>query len=480
MSEAAKTTPVTTVVKTPGAIIMRDNHGVSHFPFLVKRVRRDEGGALVLKSWVANKELLEGKHEIAVWGDCKTDSEGNILKRNDGSLMDWRQGMICAEGYRTLQEHAQINVVSPPEVPDENGNMVGNPHKILDKVIHPGTSAPSYAFLGAIVRKIAWAYGPMGNMVFTDRTMTFTLHEYKRSELVNLAGKNPSAAICGPRTMDIPTMIRAIAEDHNIMCDIEKEKATNDNWKADIERRKMGPKAIDLAVRHAARKTWAFVMIDPLTDTGVWHDTQHPDVYKIDRTYCQSGQFGLRKVEAMCERNVLRAHPLMPNMALDVTKLYRAPDGKWAYRAQVWGHESIESHDEVQRLMLQFSEGLDVATMLKDPGRPDVEIDAEQHPERVRAHEVKAQLVEEEQKQKHTNATASDEPPTEATAETPAPDHDRGELLNDIANLESLIGTEATRKVRRRKKHAAMAAPLTATAEDLLTYHDALDEEFTK
>ncbi len=443
-----------------GAMVLVDDQGVPHMRYLVHQVRDASGRNKVIRSMVTQRELTVAKKEIACWG--------NVWTKRGGEEVDGRSAMITAEGYRTLQQLAQITVVSPPYVSlpaqvggQRAGETVPNPFII--------TNPTTNAFEGCAIRKVGMAYGPTGNLTFVDRTLYFTLFEYFRAEVVNTAEKHPTAAIYGGSETDVEQLVRDLADDRNLQTQAEMKEGSA--WKKKF----LIPESeIAIAVAHAKRRAWRFLEIDRITGMGIWYDCQHEAIRKSIRTYTQSGQFGIRKAEAIVERNVLRSHPLMPNMSIDPNDLYADSRGKLCTRAKVWTYEVVDDATKMQELLDAFQRGLDVARLTAGPVSVD-RGDAE----RVQALELDEDRQPEEVEQAGRDVEDADETPEDSGERAPA--DERGDILNDLHFYEETLGD--ARVTALREQHDCMNKPLVAKLDELRAYRQALssaiDQEAT-
>lgn len=356
----------------PLSVALVDKGGEVALKFLAREARTRGGQIVAIKSGVARLNLSEAKKEIAVWGGG-----------------DAHSAMITAEGYRAIQAVAQITVLTPPSIEVPAKGVQANPYVLTDE--------RTGQFRGGWVRKIAVAPGPLGNLVLTDRTTYLTLYEYLVEDLIGVAKRNPAAVLWGSRPISPADLIEGAIEEHNADLQDRIDHYKRKGWKTDkLERSLLDAGSVKKVRRDVKRGLWDFFEIEPLTGTGLWFDRTASAVQTVFRTYAQTGKFGLRKLEAIAFRNVMRDHPLTPGMSLDADKLREIRKGE-GDRAKVvdriatvpvFFHEQVEGEEEIRELFRTYEAGLRTASLVSLPA--GAEADREVEPERVSVSDANA------------------------------------------------------------------------------------------
>jgi len=311
------------------SLILGSKDGDPLFRFLIREVREEKGAIKAIKSGGARVTLSEAKGEIACFAGG---------------------GMITSEGYRSLNTVASLNCLTPASIEVPGQGRMANPYIETD----PETGA----FRSGWMRKVVIGPSPVGNMTLVDRTTYLTLHEYLIQDLLAVQKRAPIAVLWGFRHTTPDVLLASFIPDHNERI-AEESSAPGKAW---LRKYLVTEREERVAKRRVAVKTWAFLPVEKVTGQGIWYDSQHEEVAKAFRTYTQSGQFGIRKLEAITFRNAIREHPLMPAMKVDASRLVGPKDAR-TYDTTVYFHETIEGEEQVKTLVAEFEAGLRSANL---------------------------------------------------------------------------------------------------------------------
>lgn len=442
-----------------------DRAGSAVLQLIVREVTRRDGRIVALKSGGARIQLSHRRKEFAFW-DGKGDEPPTVT--------------ITADGYRALNAVASISVMTPPSITIPGLGKVANPYAILSK--------ETGAFRGGWVRKVAIAPGPLGNLVVVDRTLYLTLAEYLNEDLIRIANRNPQAACWGSQAMSpastIADNIREANQQRREAAKGGKDKEWNLNYvvsEADIA----------IAVNRLKRGQWAFALIDEVYGQGIWFDRQAPAVIKAYTTFAQKGKFGIRQVESICERNVLRAHPLMPSISLssdDIVDVFAEPLPEEVAQAKAEGKKAPQrrlvdkvvdvpvfwcvteqNEDAIRDLVEDFERGLRTASYT------EIEPEKGRTPLRARREDAD-EVAQDDDRPKEEEETVDDVDFQDRSREDgrSASSDAQGELLAEIRTAEDIVGAEAYEEVRK-KFPGLLKGLLAAKEEDLRSYLKALN-----
>lgn len=406
---------------------------------LVNEFRLADGKVKGIKSGVARVRLSRRAGQIAIW-ENKAAGDMTVV--------------ITADGYSECNRVAGISVVTPKLVVVPGVGTQANPYNVLDE--------STGCFRASYIRKIALARSPLGNMCIVDRTLLYSLNAYLIEDLAQTSKWHPAAVMLGMKNVTPADIIVEIAKDS------DKVKP------ADVERVK----------QKYLRGVWAFFQIEASTGLGYWVDHSAEAVRALFLNYVQGQKFGDRKADSVATRNVLRHHPLMPQMKISFGETHetfadRPPnaDAKWKPESldrvadvPVYFHADLDDEDR-DRALEEYDRGIRTAA---------VSVDAEAQAEQASREDDQAGSDEEKPTQPPPDERPADAP---RVAESPAyrdpppqpkPDQN-GALLARIAEGEKIAGPDLTKQVLKDHPVLATAEGRRSASElDLRAYLDGL------
>lgn len=446
-------------------LALLDRAGHVRLNLIVREVRQRNGHLVALKSGAARVVLSHRKKEIAIWSGGRDEPETVV---------------VTADGYRALNTVAQITVMTPPSIHIPGLGKMANPYVRL--------ATGTQAFQAGWCRKIAIAPGPTGNLTLCDRTTYLSLVEYLIEDLIGVSKKNPTAVVWGTQAVSPANDLADVIEQHNADKRALAEKERKD-WPlkyliSDAER--------DRAMKEAKKPgRWGFYPIEEVTGQGLWFDRRAEAVVRVFGSYTQKGKFGVRQLEAICYRNVLRDHPLMPGMQIkssDLKDVWASPELQRATEeaakggkagpagalidrvaeASVFFHEQEQDEEAVRALVQEFEQGLRTAAYTEiDPekattpqraGRDDAETHAAEEPEDRDGREVEPD-----------DGERAPVPGRSAARPDPV-----AALLAEITTAEGILGLDATTKILAKFPAVKGKLRRTVAEKDLSAYYTSL------
>lgn len=433
-------------------LALMDADGTVLFRFLAREVRQEHGKVKALRTGASMMKLDEDAGEIAVW-----------------TAAGKKVATITSEGYRSANVICGISVRTPPflEIPGEG--RVPNPHIVIDE--------KTGAFRAGYWRKIALAPNLTGNPVMVDRCTYLDLHSYLMEDLLNLRHRSPHAVMVGVSDLSPATRVERFIKKHNgqLMEKIEDWESKNQGRKSYMRDQLVTGAEMEEAIDNAREGIWRFMELEPVTGWGIWINPEAEAVARVFRTYAQTQKFGSRRLEAISFRNVMREHPLAPKMKIP-TKFLEGGNERWegegkARKKIVDPHgafvrcffaEFLQDPDDIEDLMDQFAAGVRLAGLI---------VDADAVPQRADADALKGETTSDRQDEK---PQPSDDPEQEPVEDDDKEASDpRSKLFSNIRDLEDLLGDDKAAEIR--KNFPFMGEPLTASAEQLQSYLNAIN-----
>lgn len=205
------------------------------------------------------------------------------------------KAMITAAGFNELNKIPGISIVTPDKLTLPNGQTVVNPYPILDK--------ESGSISKVWVKKLAIGLSPIGNMVITSSTLLYDIRMYFIQDLFGKVQYNKSAG-------------RICTED--MLTEEEKKKGIFQKFEGEM---------------------------------GVWGDVENKDVLKALNTFINNKLFAERKAQTIAERNVLKKHPALSKVYVEL----QGPKGARTANVPVIGYTHDLSREQLEELAEEAS-----------------------------------------------------------------------------------------------------------------------------
>lgn len=210
------------------------------------------------------------------------------------------KAMITATGYNEMNKFAGVSIITPEKLTLPSGDVVVNPFPIIDK--ESGTIDKVW------VKKIGIGFSPIGNLVMTSSTLLYDIRMYFIQDLNKKVLYNKEA---GRMCME------------QMLTDEEKKKG----------------------------------MFLPIQEKmGIWVNFENKEILKCMDTYIQNKLFAERKAQTIAERNVLKKHPSLSQVYVDVT----GPDKNHAGMVDVIGWTHDLNRDDLLKLAKIAEEGKNI------------------------------------------------------------------------------------------------------------------------
>ncbi len=270
---------------------------------------------------------------------------------------------VTKAGYIHLNKVASVSIVTPPKV-IVDGIEQHNPH--IER--NPRTKLTESVF----IRKMGIGFGPMGNIVVIDKTLSYNIYAYfiesiqSKMKKVKWKDNQPTDERIHPN------------------CGMRGVKSSKPEDKG----------------------RWAFY--ETAAPLGIWVNYDDPIIIACLNEHTQRQRFGDRIAQSIVERNILKSHP-----AIGVDKIEPQAGGKRAF-VEVYGYRNELGPQQINDIMAQA-----------DKGTEEIKVEAENiesisEEEEAQAVKEEAQIIEDveeeevkEEKEKKDSPAKQEEPPDE-------------------------------------------------------------------
>lgn len=216
---------------------------------------------------------------------------------------------ITKSGYTHLNKVASVNLVTPQKVVVDG---VEQPNPYIER--NKTTKLTEAVF----IRKMGIGYGPMGNIVVIDKTLSYNIFAYY---IESIQSKMKQVIWDGNK----PTKERKFPDCGQIGVAAEKPKKAGQ---------------------------WAF--FETATPLGIWVNYDDPIIIACLNEHTQRQRFGDRIAQTIVERNILKSHP-----AIGVDKIIPQEGNKRAF-VEVYGYRHDLGPYQINELMAQADKGSEV------------------------------------------------------------------------------------------------------------------------